>query len=90
LCKVVIPLQDVKEVPSEAPIKLPTRPDSYTLGTTSADLLELDNAMLAKEERIRLKAMLERDRRENSGFGDQLMEMQQTSWVIEKIQRGLW
>jgi hypothetical protein len=45
LCKVVIPLQKVKEVPSEAPIKLPTRPDSYTLGTKSADLLELDDAV---------------------------------------------
>jgi len=41
-------------------------------------LLELDDAVLAKEERIRLKAMLEQDRRENIGFGDQLMEMQQT------------
>ena len=90
LCEVVIPLQDVKEVPSEAPIKLPTRPDRYTLGTKSADLLELDDAVLAKEERIRLKAMLERDRREDSGFGDQLMEMQQTSWAIDKIRRGLF
>jgi hypothetical protein len=47
----------------------------------SADLLELDDAVLAKEEHIRLKAMLEQDRR-NSGFGDQLMEMQQTSWAV--------
>jgi hypothetical protein len=65
LCEVVIPLQDVKESPSDAPFKLPTRPDSYTLGTKSAGLLEFDDAVLAKEERIRLKAMLlERDRRE--------------------------
>ena len=53
MCKVVIPLQDVKEVPSEAPIKLPTRPDSYTLGTKSADLLDFDDAVLTKEECIR-------------------------------------
>ncbi len=58
LCKIFILLQDVKEVPSEAPIKLPTRPDNYALGTKSADLLGLDNAVLTKEERIRLKAML--------------------------------
>jgi hypothetical protein len=88
LCKVVIPLQNVKEVPSQAPIKLPTWPDSYTLSTKSADLLGLDNAVLAKEERIRLKAMLEQDRRENSGFRDQLMEMQQTSWAVDKIHIG--
>ena len=62
--------------------------DSYTIGTKSADLLELDDAVLTKEKRIRLKAMLERDRRENSGFGNQLMEMQQTSWAIDKIHRG--
>jgi hypothetical protein len=37
-----------------------------------------------------LKAMLERDKRENSGFGDQLMEMQQTSLAIDKIHRGLF
>ncbi len=58
------------------------------LGTKSADLIGLDDAVLAKEERIRLNAMLERDRRENSGFGDQLMEMQQTSWAVDKICMG--
>jgi hypothetical protein len=77
LCEVVISLQDVKKVPSQAPIKLLNRPDNYTLGTKSADLLGLDDAVLAKEEHIRFKAMLEQDRKENSGFGNQLMEMQQ-------------
>jgi hypothetical protein len=85
LCEVVIPLQDVKEVPNQAPIKLPTRPDSFTLGPKSADLIELDNRAMAREKRIRLNAMLEQDLRENSGFGDQLMEMQQTSWAVDKI-----
>ncbi len=84
----VIPLQDVEEVPtSQAPIKLPTCTDTYTLGTKSADLIAfLDNAALEKEDSIRLKSMMERDMLEESGFGDQLMEMQQTSWaIIEKI-----
>jgi hypothetical protein len=79
LCEVVIPLQDVNKVPDQVPIKLPTWPDNHTLGTKLADLLGLDNAVLAKEEHMRLNAMLEQDRRENSGFGNQLMEMQQTS-----------
>jgi hypothetical protein len=79
LCEVVIPLQDIKEVTNQAPIKLPARPDSFTLGIKLADLIELDNGAMAREERIRLNAMLEQDQRENSGFGDQLMEMQQTS-----------
>ncbi len=59
LCEVVIPLQNVKEVPNEALIKLPTRPDSFTLGTKSADLIQLDDIALAREEQIRLNAMLE-------------------------------
>ncbi len=68
---------------NQAPIKLPTRPDSFTLGTKLADLIELDNRAMAREECIRLNAMLEQDQRENSGFGDQLMEMQQTSWAVK-------
>ena len=88
MCEVAIPLQNVKQVPIQALIKLPTRPDSYMLETKSADLIGLDDAVLAKEEQIRLKAMLEQDRRENSGFGDQLMEMQQTSWAVDKICTG--
>jgi hypothetical protein len=88
LCEVVIPLQDVKEVPNQAPIKLPARPDSFTLGTKSADLIELDNGAMAREERIRLNAMLEQNQRENSGFGDQVMEMQQTIRAVDKICMG--
>jgi hypothetical protein len=38
LCEVVIPLPNVKEVPNQAPIKLPTWPDSFMLGTKSADV----------------------------------------------------
>lgn len=68
LCEVVIPLQDVEEVPSQAPIKLPTRTDTYTLGTKSADLIALDNAALEKEDSIRLKAMMERDRLEETAM----------------------
>ncbi len=32
--------------------------------------------------------MLEQDQRENSGFGDQLMKMQQTIWIVDKICMG--
>ncbi len=70
LCEIVIPLEDINEVPKQPPIKLPTRPDNYTLGTKLADLIQLDNGALAREERIRLNTMLEQDRREMHGFGD--------------------
>jgi hypothetical protein len=52
LCEIVIPLEDINEVPKQAPIKLPTRPDDFTLGTKSADLIQLDNGALSREERI--------------------------------------
>ncbi len=61
LCEVVIPLQDAKEVPDQLPIKLLAWPDSLMLGTKFADLIQLDDWALAKEEHIRLNAMLERD-----------------------------
>ena len=49
LINVVIPLEDNEIVPSKAPANLPTRPDTFTLGTKSADLVALDNSMLARE-----------------------------------------
>ncbi len=61
LCKIVIPLQDVKEVPNQPPIKLLTRPNSFTLGTKSSNLIQLNDGAWATEEHIRLNAMLERD-----------------------------
>ncbi len=88
LCEIVIPLQDAKEVPDHPLIKLPAWLDSFMLGTKSADLIQLDDEALAREESIRLNAMVERDQREDSGIGDQLMEMQQTSWAIDKIRMG--
>ncbi len=53
-------------------------------------MIKLDNGAMAREESIRLNAMLEQDQRENSGFGDQLMEMQQASLVVDKICMGLF
>ena len=49
LIKVVITLADDEIVPSKAPVNLPTHPDTFTLGTKSADLVALDNSMLARE-----------------------------------------
>lgn len=88
LVETVIPLKDSKSVPEEPPIDLPTRPDLKLIGTKSADLVRLDNSVLAREERIRLEAMIERDRLEDQGCGDQLMELQEVSWPLEKIRGG--
>ena len=41
--------------------------------------------MLAREECVILNAMIERDRLDDSGYGDQLMEMQENIWPLERI-----
>ena len=58
------------------------------LGTKSADLVEIDNKKQAKEYLVRLNAMIERDRLENQGYGDQLMEVQEFLWPVERIRNG--
>ena len=58
LINVVIPLTDNEIAPSKAPVNLPTCPDTFTLGTKSADLVALENSMLAREERVRLNGMI--------------------------------
>ena len=76
MIKKFITLADNEIVPSTATVNLPTRPDTFKLGTKLADLIALDNSMLAREESLILNTMIERDRLEDSGYGDQLMEMQ--------------
>ena len=88
LINVVIPMEDNEIVPSKAPVNLPTRPDTFTLGTKSANLVALDSSMISRGERVRLNAMIDRDRLGDSGYGDQLMEMQKNSWPLERIRNG--
>jgi hypothetical protein len=89
LCEVVIPLQDVKESPSDAPFKLPIRPDSYTLGTKSDGLLDLTMQCWQKKNVSDSKQCYWSETEgKHIGFGDQLIEMQQTSWAIDKIHKG--
>ena len=86
----MIPLQQTEIVPSEPPVHLPTRTNNWTIGTKSADLIALDNSSLAQVQRVRLNAMLERDQLESNGYGDQLMEMQEFSWPLEKLRNTLF
>ena len=90
LINVVIPLQQTEIVPSEPPVHLPTRTNNWTIGTKSADLIALDNSSLAQVQRVRLNAMLERNQLESNGYGDQLMEMQEFSWPLEKLRNTLF
>ena len=83
-----IVLRIKKAVPSQPPVRLPRRKDNGTIGTNSVDLIALDNNKLAKEERIRLNGMKERDRLELAGYGDQLMEMQEVIPPMNKMRKG--
>ena len=92
LVETVIPMADdgKHKVPKDPPVNLPCRKNHGPLGDPSADLLALDNNCEANKQSLRLRAMKERDRLESNGFGDQMMEMQEATPPIEKIQHGKW
>jgi hypothetical protein len=61
---------------------LPTLPDSGTVAHDITTLEEqIDNAGL----QLRIKPMLEQERLEDHGIGDELMEMQEILWPIEQL-----
>ena len=84
----VIPIN--RTPPAEPPVTLPRRKDHGTIGDDSADLIALDNNKTAREQRIRLNGMKERERLEDIGFGDELMEMQEATPPIDKLRKGLF
>ena len=89
LVEVVIPLEQIKQVPDHPPFDLPTRPEGMVqLGTKAADLVALDKANVDKETEARANAMIQREEMESQGFGDQLSEVQCTSCPIERIRAG--
>ena len=88
LIEVVLPLRYTNNVPDKPPVELPTRPDTYKLGTVTADLTALDNKQEAKEYLVRLEAMIERERLEDKGIGDQMASLQQTHPPWKRIQDG--
>ena len=89
LITVVIPLQDSLPIPTKPPISIPKRAaDDLVLGTKSAGLVVLEGKLMDKEEQIRTNALNERARLEAEGKGDQVYEMQETSWPLERILAG--
>ena len=68
------------------PVKLPGLPKNICpLGTRAQDCIDLEMGLENEEMEFRLKALRKRDSLEDNGFGDELMEMQQTIWPIEKL-----
>jgi len=83
--KVVLSLTDTKEVPAEPPLELLGLPNICRLGTRARDCVELEKALNSEGRDFRMQALQERERLEDNGFGDQLMEMQQTLWPVELL-----
>ena len=83
---VVLPLADTHEVPDEPPLKLPGLPTNLKrLGTRAQDCVDLAKELGSQERKFRLDALRKRDQLEENGFGDQLSEMQQLIWPVEKL-----
>jgi hypothetical protein len=82
---VVLPLEDTEVVPDAPPMNLPGLPSLPALGMVAHDVFALeednDNAGL----QLRINAMVEQERLEDSGFSDELMEMQEVLWPIERL-----
>ena len=68
-------------LPTCAHIELP-------IGTKSSALKSLNKSILCGKERIHLEAMNKQDALEDGGVGDQLEEMQETSWPLDRIRKG--
>lgn len=58
------------------------------MGTKSVAIDALDGKVERKVERVVTNAMQEKNRLEEEGFGDQLAEIQQTSWPLDRIVSG--
>ncbi len=74
---VLLPLENTEVVPDAPPMNLPRLPSLPVLCTVAHDVFALeednDNAGL----QLRINTMVEQERLEDSGFGDELMEMQE-------------
>jgi hypothetical protein len=83
--KVVLPLDHTEVVPNAPPMNLPGLPSLPTLGTVAHDI----DALAEKNDdaglQLRINAMVEQERLEDNGIGDELMEMQVMLWPIERL-----
>jgi hypothetical protein len=86
--KTVLPLSDKHTVPDEPPLKLPGLPTQLvdvTLGTKESDCIALDTTAAKEDEDFRFEAMRKRETLEDSGCGDELQELQQILWPVERL-----
>jgi hypothetical protein len=66
-------------------MNLPGLPSLPTLGTVAHDVYALTEKNDDAGLQLRINAMVERERLEDNGIGDELMEMQVMLWPIERL-----
>ena len=81
-------MQLTEHIPIKPPVQIPKRTNDLNLGMKSAAVVELDGKRSELEDGVRLNALKKRDEREDDGVGDQLMEIQQVNWPVDKILNG--
>jgi len=83
--KVVLPLQNTEVVPEVHPMNLPGLPTLPALGTVAHDITTLEDQNNNAGLQLQINAMVERERLEDDGIGDELMEMQEILWPIKRL-----
>ena len=58
------------------------------LGTKAQDCIDLEESLGSEERGFRLQALKKRESLQNNGFGDELEQMQQHLWPLEKLREG--
>ncbi len=66
--------------------RLPTLP---ALGTVAHDITTLEDQNNNAGLQLRINAMVERERLEDDGIGDELMEMQEILWPIKDCKQKI-
>ena len=80
--KVVLPLDNTEVVSDTPPMNLPGLPTLPTLGTVAHDVIALEE----KSDTAGLKLrVIEQEKLEDNGIGDELMEMQEMLWPIKRL-----
>ena len=82
--KVVLPLANTEVVPDAPLMNLPGLLSLLALGTAAHDITALEELNKSAGLQLRMDAMVERERLEDSVIGNELMETQHVLWPVEQ------
>ena len=88
LLKVVIPLSNTEDYPTDAPFEMPGLPVLPTLGTQTKDLECFEKSMENEKLKAMLESLKEREKEELLGIGDQSEYMNAVNWPEKILKAG--